>query len=391
MSTIIYTLEKCVKCLKCIKVCPTGAISMHESKIIVDNEKCVNCGTCMDACNHLGLQTEGSNLSDMAYYDYNIALVPTAVYGDCTSVAEVNGLLNAIKKLGFDEVIDLSNYDGYLYELKSDFLKSEQEETCIISSFCPVINKLIENKYPMLFSNMIPFDYAAMIAARKIRKEKEIGDKKLGIFLLCECIAKLDFAKHPYGNEETAIDHALSLADIFPQIRKNLGSTHISHDISCNGLRFVSTQLFLTSEMQRNYMVADGLSKVENILELLEFGQIKKVKYFHLANCMNGCIGGNLLWGNSFDKDVNVEKLVKEAKEIKVELTPEMVKREVKIESQDEHRSMVERLQEFEALNKQLETLPGFDCGACGYPSCRAMAEEIVKGNSKIEDCRVLR
>ena len=391
MSTIIYTLEKCVKCLKCIKVCPTGAISMHESKIVVDSDKCVNCGACMDACNHLGLQTKGSSLQDMQHYDYNIALVPTAVFGDCASVAEVNSLLNAIKKLGFDEVIDLSSYDGYLYELKSDFLKSEQKETCIISSFCPVINKLIENKYPMLYANMIPFDYAATIAAKKIRKEKKPQERKMGIFLLCECIAKLDFGKHPYGNMNAEIDHVLSLADIFPQIRKNLGSTDLNHDVSCQGLHFVSTQLFLTSEMERNYMVADGLSKVENVLELLEFGQIKKVKYFHLANCMNGCIGGNLLWGNSFDKEVNVEKLVKEAKDIKADLTPEMAKREGKTENLDEQRSMMERLMEFEALNKQLEKLPGYDCGACGYPSCRAMAEEIVKGNSKIEDCRVLR
>jgi Na+-translocating ferredoxin:NAD+ oxidoreductase RNF subunit RnfB len=37
-----------------------------------------------------------------------------------------------------------------------------------------------------------------------------------------------------------------------------------------------------------------------------------------------------------------------------------------------------------------LEKLPGYDCGACGYPSCRVMAEEIVAGNSTLADCRII-
>jgi Na+-translocating ferredoxin:NAD+ oxidoreductase RNF subunit RnfB len=31
--------------------------------------------------------------------------------------------------------------------------------------------------------------------------------------------------------------------------------------------------------------------------------------------------------------------------------------------------------------------LPGLDCGSCGSPTCRAMAEDIVKGNAKETDC----
>jgi len=31
--------------------------------------------------------------------------------------------------------------------------------------------------------------------------------------------------------------------------------------------------------------------------------------------------------------------------------------------------------------------LPALDCGACGAPSCKALAEDIVRGNAKITDC----
>ncbi|MBE6480482.1 MAG: ferredoxin, partial [Olsenella sp.] len=34
-------------------------------------------------------------------------------------------------------------------------------------------------------------------------------------------------------------------------------------------------------------------------------------------------------------------------------------------------------------------TLPGIDCGACGAPTCRALAEDIVRGRASIGDCRI--
>ena len=33
------------------------------------------------------------------------------------------------------------------------------------------------------------------------------------------------------------------------------------------------------------------------------------------------------------------------------------------------------------------ERLPKLDCGSCGSPSCRALAEDIVRGHAKETDC----
>ena len=33
------------------------------------------------------------------------------------------------------------------------------------------------------------------------------------------------------------------------------------------------------------------------------------------------------------------------------------------------------------------DRLPGLDCGSCGAPSCRALAEDIVLGEAKESDC----
>jgi Na+-translocating ferredoxin:NAD+ oxidoreductase RNF subunit RnfB len=38
-------------------------------------------------------------------------------------------------------------------------------------------------------------------------------------------------------------------------------------------------------------------------------------------------------------------------------------------------------------MEKTLETLPGLDCGSCGSPSCKALAEDIAQGSATEADC----
>ena len=44
----------------------------------------------------------------------------------------------------------------------------------------------------------------------------------------------------------------------------------------------------------------------------------------------------------------------------------------------------MKKMQQLEAIN---EEMPGLDCGACGAPSCRALAEDIVRGLACETDC----
>ena len=44
----------------------------------------------------------------------------------------------------------------------------------------------------------------------------------------------------------------------------------------------------------------------------------------------------------------------------------------------------MKKLEELEKINSEL---PGLDCGACGAPSCRALAEDIVRGIANETDC----
>ena len=40
-----------------------------------------------------------------------------------------------------------------------------------------------------------------------------------------------------------------------------------------------------------------------------------------------------------------------------------------------------------EEIDAIVERLPKLDCGSCGAPTCRALAEDTVKGLAKETDC----
>ena len=44
-------------------------------------------------------------------------------------------------------------------------------------------------------------------------------------------------------------------------------------------------------------------------------------------------------------------------------------------------------MQKMQRMNEIIESLPGYDCGSCGSPTCRAFAEDIVLGYANEMEC----
>ena len=51
--------------------------------------------------------------------------------------------------------------------------------------------------------------------------------------------------------------------------------------------------------------------------------------------------------------------------------------------------SMAESMRMLADIQRIKGELPGLDCGSCGAPTCRALAEDIVKGLSNIDKCLI--
>ncbi|MDD2562520.1 MAG: (Fe-S)-binding protein, partial [Eubacteriales bacterium] len=51
------------------------------------------------------------------------------------------------------------------------------------------------------------------------------------------------------------------------------------------------------------------------------------------------------------------------------------------------HESIAGAIERMEEMNRIIDSLPGYDCGSCGSPTCLSFAEDIVRGNFSETDC----
>lgn len=176
------------------------------------------------------------------------------------------------------------------------------------------------------------------------------------------------------------------------------GSIKINSEISSKGILYPTTG-GESSHIEGRTLAIDGMANVIDFLELLENEEIEYVDFLELRACDESCAGGILSHRNRFlaaetmrkyaAQTPDSHKLVDEYKKY----TSAVIHME-----QIEPRSMVKydwnieiALQKMEKARELRDLFPGIDCGACGAPSCEALAEDIAKGQGEISSCIFLR
>lgn len=382
---ISYLGNSCKNCIKCVKSCPTDAISIVNEQVIIDEDKCINCDICMQACDQKVLRIKHIDLKNtLKKHDYNIALIPTAILSDLKTYEEIKNISQAIKRLGFDEVIQYSDVEGFLYQQALNECKEKKEP--LLTSFCPTINNLIKNEYPTLIDHLLPYDYPVEIAAKRLRNKYH--DQNIAIYSLCECVGKLTLAKEPFGNKASNIDYALCISQIFPKINKLKNNDRENIEINKDGVKSIVKDLFGKDSL--SVISVAGLTQIRTVLDLIEFDQLKHIELIALYNCFQGCIGGYYLWSNPYVGCYNIESMLDDCNGKIAALKKEDYDKVHEIDSNNVQ-NFKERLAWFNKVNAILETLPQFDCGSCGFANCRNLAIRIA--NNEVDDslCRVKR
>ncbi|MBR5427233.1 MAG: ferredoxin, partial [Clostridia bacterium] len=118
-----------------------------------------------------------------------------------------------------------------------------------------------------------------------------------------------------------------------------------------------------------------------------------RVDFVELNACMGGCVGGVLTAENPFIAKARLNHIRKylpnamnrvgdgEFDAIVTEKQPEEIPA---LRLADNLQDAMEKMNR---LNELLDTFPRLDCGTCGAPSCRALAEDIVRGYTTEQDC----
>ncbi len=399
--------EKCTGCITCLKRCPTQAIRVRNGKAHIISEFCIDCGECIRHCPHHAKHTRRDFLSDLDRFEYTVALPAPSLYSQFNNVRDNDILLTALTLMGFDDVFEVSAGAEIVSELSRTYINEHPELHPLISTACPTIERLIRVRFPGLIPHLLPLlppmEAAAILARRRAVEKTGLPEDKIGIVFLSPCPSKITFIHEPLGMGKSNIDAVLAIKDIYPVLLSHMKEAEqhpISNTLSGRiGKGWAISGGEAYGIISDHYLAADGIENVIRVLEDLEDEKfLPGLQFVELNACSAGCVGGVLTVENPYIAKAKVKQAFKYEPVLRMhcadlpEFRPEDFLWTQKVSYEPVYTlgaNIFESMEKIMESQQILSGLPGLDCGSCGSPTCKALAEDIVKGVdcAKPEDC----
>ena len=393
--------DKCTGCINCIKHCPTGAIRIRAGKAKVLKELCIDCGECIRVCPTHAMRAVYDHLDVTEDYEYKIALLSPTIFGQIRNLEDLDYVMTAFKKIGFDDVFETSRAAELISEATRKYMNSSAYEYPVISSACPTVVKLIQLKFPDLCSHVLPIKSPMHIAAKMAREEAisktGLDSKKIGVFYISPCTSEVTEAKNPIIDGDTDIDGVIGICEVYHQLVATMEKLEKVDAIANSGLIGVSWAIDggeSAALMSSHYLSAGGIENVMNVLEEIEEKKFKRLHFVELRACDAGCVGGILTVKNPFMAKARTQILRKYLPVSMNHLETDEIPKDMMfgatlnaVEGMKLSDNLFEALAIMQKIDGIEKKLPGLDCGACGSPSCKTFAEDVALGYSNENDC----
>ena len=412
MSTYEHSVslqrEKCTGCTTCLRHCPTEAIRIRDSHAVIAADRCIDCGECIRACPHNAKRAECNKLDNLSRFKWRIALPAPSLYGQFEGLEDADHVIQGLLDMGFDDVCEVSAAAEYVSEYTRLYLKTEGIKRPVISSACPVVSRLIAMRFPYLKDNLLPLlppmELAAAAAREKaLAEHPEFVSSDIGVCFISPCPAKTSYVKNGFGDHKSGIDLVVSISDIYFTLINLLKSDKppkVTSNSGMIGISWAASGGEATALFNDRYLAADGIENVIKMLDQIENGTIPQLEFIELNACTGGCVGGVMTVENPFIAKARLQTLRRY-----LPVSQNILQKNERyipsgcffggIPDYSPLSQLGSNIAESKRMMADIqsikEQLPGIDCGSCGAPNCRALAEDIVKGESTIDACVIRR
>ena len=408
---IHITKDKCIGCVHCLSVCPTRAIRVKDGKATIIDELCIDCGECLRVCPHEAVHSHTTSFAALDVFAYKVAIPSTVLYGQFGTAVLPNEILSALRRIGFDEVYDLSSICELNCAATEEYLNEHPRPRTYITSTCPVVVRLVQQRYPSLCGQILPIEPPREIAAKILRtilpKAVGVPADKIGIIHLTPCPAKMVSINSPATLAKSYLDGAISIRDIYSQILSSLRKSeedalmrHLFPETQFSGIGMGwSLSGGETRGLKAHRAVAvSGIQDTMRVLDQVEAGLLQDIDLLECTVCPDGCVGGPLEVENRFLAKSRILELVAAAGEHAVVDHKDVSRLYHKnflsfdhpvsaVESRPLDHDPTKAIRKAKRREKIFADLPRKDCGVCGAPDCRTLADDIVRGYAHLEDC----
>ncbi len=396
--------SRCKGCTNCLKHCPTEAIRVRNGRAHIIDERCIDCGECIRICDYHAKVAVTDDISAIRGFPHAIALPAPSLYGQFKNLRSIGQVLEALKKIGFEEVFEVARGADIVSRAIHEKLRMPGLPRPLISSACPAVVRLIQVRFPDLIPHVVdvrqPMEVAAMIARQEFCRRHGCPPEDVGVFFITPCPAKMTAIRSPIGQEKSAVDGAISMMEIYGLLLPHLSAIHplaAQSEATYYGIRWGAGSGEASAVAPENSLAVDGIQNVIRVLEEIENNRLNDLQFFEGSACLCGCVGGPLTFENNYVAKRAIRKLSNSASRVHPsEAVPVsmMTKYPLYFDHPiqpnpamklDDNLSVA--MEKMERMNELLQGLPGYDCGSCGSPTCRTFAEDIVRGYFGEMDC----
>ena len=402
-----FDVDRCDGCMSCMRACPTAAVRVRKGRAVKLADRCIDCGECIRVCPRSAIVPLTDQMADLSKFECKVAIPSPVLYAQFDSEVFPSIIFSALKQCGFDYVESSSPACDAVSIATEIFLNDYRGQYPLISSLCPTVVRLLQVKYPEMVDQLLPVlaprEVAARDAKARISRDTGLPPEKIGAVYITPCPSKIvAILEHP-GMQRSHLDAAVSICDLFQTLAAAVSRVQESeHRIdaveSASGLSWAFLGQSPRSLPAENTLSVAGLPNVIRILDDVEKGRLRKYRYIECHACSEGCVGGCLTVENPYLARAKAIKLQQslpagctvDRREVEISYRKKeflmdeyLASRPLRPLDEDVSRAIAK----MKERDRILADLPRIDCGACGAPSCRAFAEDVVLGEADKKSC----
>ena len=403
--SVSLNVDKCKGCTHCLKHCPTEAIRIRGGHAVINASRCIDCGECIRVCPYKAKKASCDKLSDIPKGKWKIAVPAPALFGQFDNLDDIDYVLGGLLDYGFDDIFEVARSAEIVSDYTRRYMKKSGIAKPVISSACPVIERLISLRYPYLAGNLLPILPPMEIAAKEakenaISKHPGMTEDDIATVFISPCPAKVSYVKNRSEGKRSNIDFVVSMSDIYFELlgvmKKKTQPVPVSRT-GMIGLGWASSGGEATAVFNDKYLAADGIENVMRVLEEMDNGSFPELEFVELDACPGGCVGGVMTVANPFIAKARLQSLRRylPVSQNWASDNDGTVPDEISVKEKIEYKpvslgeSMDKSIKMMSEMEKIRKRLPGIDCGSCGAPTCSAFASDVVRGDATIEECIV--
>jgi len=380
--------ELCVACLACVRVCPADAVAVEGERVWIVDESCTRCGLCLPACPHEAIYAAGDLQRAIELARGGRAtLILTVESAAYFYPATPEQVVNACYAAGF-RIVHRGVLGDELVAHEYTRLLGDEGWGTMIRSTCPVIVETVRTQYPELIPYLAPV--ATPIAAEARYLKKMYGPRSPVVYAgVClteggeDVDAAITFAdlKQLFERRGVRIEDQAPYFSRVPEERRRHWST-------AGGLPL--DVLMEERHSSRRFRKLRGLTHLEALARAVSVDRID-LGFVDILPC-EGCLDHPLLGPR--EELFWRREIVGATEPVRARLpvVDEAVSEDVQVGAifplyRDGKAAPAEAV---EPILAQIGVAPNgkpWDCGACGYATCKAFAEAAALGRTTLKSC----